>query len=416
MLSRVTEIAISNPEIKFYYNNKPIKIKPKIEQNLFGNTKPIVIDIKEDKFESCFYIIPDWITNGDHYHTLVNNIPAFNGGVHVESFKKLFVLNLISGLEKESRKRKLSPNRSDVSEGILVYNITKMNAPNFDSQSKTRLINEEVGNIIKKYLENPDIYKEIIKKNKEWIDAIYQRCAERTHKKDALEIAKLSKKIVKSKVAKLIDATGTDRSKCSLFITEGLSAVSGICSSRDPELHGAIDLTGKVINVNGENPKKILDNRSLSDIMNSVGLIIGKPANRKDLRYGKILLAADQDPDGNNITALLINFFYTFWPELFDKDLDPIINVFMTPFIIAEKNNKRKYWYSDDYHTFDSKEYSGWRITRAKGLATLEEVDWKYSLAKPKVYPIIEDGNMKESLDLIFNTSRADDRKKWIGL
>lgn len=194
------------------------------------------------------------------------------------------------------------------------------------------------------------------------------------------------------------------------------SAISGMGSARNPDYHGGLALRGKVLNVNGEAPKKILENKELADIMSCVGLMIGVKANRDNLRYGKIYIAHDMDPDGLNIGALLINFFYTFWPELFaDKD-NPFVYIFKTPFIIAEKGKTKKYWYSHDYHEFNPKDYSGWSITRAKGLSTLTEEDWTYSLDNPELYAVVDDGNMKETLDLIFNNKRADDRKEWIGL
>src|SRR5690606_14147554 len=102
--------------------------------------------------------------------------------------------------------------------------------------------------------------KKIIKKYKTWIDEIYERTSERTHKKDMAEVNKLNKKLKKAKIAKLLDATGKDRSKCMLFIAEGASAKGGILNARNPEVHAALDLRGKVMNVHGENPKKVLEN------------------------------------------------------------------------------------------------------------------------------------------------------------
>ena len=291
-----------------------------------------------------------------------------------------------------------------------------MSAPNFDSQSKTRLINEEVGTVVKKFLEDPELYKEVIKKNKEWIDEIYQRCAERTQKKDAADLAKAARKVLRNKVPGLMDATGVDRGKCILFLAEGLSAISGMASVRDPNIHGGLGLRGKVLNVNGEAPRKVIENAALADIMNSLGLIIGDRANRHAMRYGKLYVAHDMDPDGLNIGALLINFFHTYWPELFDKDKPPFLHIFMTPYIIAEKGKTRKYWYSHNHLDFNPEDYKGWSITRAKGLGTLTEEDWRHSLDNPVLYPVVDDGKMRETLDLIFNSNRANDRKDWIGL
>jgi len=414
--SRVTEVAICNPLIKIYYNGEQIKVKPRPEQSLFPGMKPMAIEVKEDTFRSRFWIVPGWVESGEHVHTIVNNIPAFNGGVHIETFRRLFYGNLLTALERESKKRRLQPNRSDVTEGVLIYNITNMHGPNFDSQSKTRLINEEVGKIIKAKLEDPELYKEFIRKNRDWIEDIYKRCAERTMKKDAADIAKAAKKNLRNKVPRLMDATGRDRSKCILFLAEGESAISGMGSVRDPDLHGGLGMKGKVLNVNGESPKKVIDNKELGDIMSCLGLVIGQKAKLEDLRYGKVYVAHDMDPDGLNIGALLINFFHTYWPELFEDPKNPFIHIFRTPFIIAEKGKVRKYWYAHNYDEFKPENYSGWTITRAKGLGTLTREDWEYSLKNPEVYPVVDDGNIGETLDLIFNSKRSDDRKSWIGL
>ena len=413
---RITEIAIANPLIRVYFNGNQIKVKPRPEQTMFDKIKPINVEIKQENFRTRFWLVPNFIEDGEHFHTLVNNIPAFNGGVHVETFRRMFYGNLLTSLEKESKRRKLTPNRSDVTEGVLIYNITNMHGPNFDSQSKTRLINEEVSTFVRKNLEDPELYKDVIKKNKEWIEEIYKRCAERTMKKDAADVAKAAKKLSRSKVAGLMDANAKDRTKCILFLAEGESAISGMSSVRDPEIHGGLALRGKVLNVNGEDLKTVIANKALADIMNSLGLIVGQKAKRADLRYGSVYIAHDMDPDGLNIGALLMNFFHTFWPELFDPKDPPFINIFKTPFIIAEKGKQRKYWYSHNYQDFDSAAHSGWSVTRAKGLSTLTEEDWQYSLDNPELFPIVNDGNMQDTLDLIFNGNRSDDRKDWIGI
>jgi len=195
------------------------------------------------------------------------------------------------------------------------------------------------------------------------------------------------------------------------------SAKSMVAAVRNPEIHGALPLRGKILNVRGELPKTVIENQIIADIMTAVGVGLGQRADRKDMRYGKIHLAADQDPDGANITALLVNFFYLHWPELFDPNLPTVFYVFQTPFIIQEKGKKRFYWYADDYHTYKSEDWKGApKPTRAKGLGSLEEVDWIHSLSNPKLIPLTDDGNLAEALDLIFSQSRADDRKLWIGL
>lgn len=413
--SRMYEIALCCPKVKVYYNGE--RIQPKsVEKSLFAGLKPIHIEVKEETFDSNFWLLPNFMESGEHQHSLVNRIPAFDGGIHIDTLKRFFFSGLITALERESKKRKLTPNRSDISEGILIFNITTMDAPNFNSQSKTRLNNEETGKYIKKALDDPEFFKNVIKKYPDWINEIYERCAERTMKKDASDISKDAKKLLREKVPGLMDATGSDRRKCILFLAEGLSAISGMASVRDPEIHGGLGLKGKVMNVFEAMPKEVMEDGALRDVMNSVGIIPGMTADRNLMRYNQVFIAHDMDPDGLNIGALLINFFYKYWPELFDPAKPPVINIFMTPFIIAEKGKTRKYWYSDNVDEFNPEDYKGWSITRAKGLGTLTKDDWEHSLANPKLFPIIDDGKMKETLDLIFNPKRANDRKTWIGL
>jgi len=320
-------------------------------------------------------------------------------------------------LERESKRRGLVPNRSDIADGLLIYNVTVMHAPNFDSQSKTRLINDDVDSYIKTVLEDDATLKTVIKNHKPWIDQIYARCAARTQKKDDAELAKQARKMMRTKVPKLLDANGKDRSKCILLITEGDSAKTMVSAVRDPEVHGALPLRGKILNVRGEAPKALLDNQILMDLMTSIGCALGQRAERGDLRYGQVWLAADQDPDGANITALLVNFFYLHWPELFDPKLPTFFSALQTPFIIQEKGKNRHYWYADDYHTYDAKDWKGApKPTRAKGLGSLEEADWRHSLVKPKLIPITDDGGLGDALRLIFDPRGADARKAWIAL
>lgn len=415
LFSRIFDIALANPMVKFYWNGKPIRVRPIPEKTLFPDGDVIVLEMKDESFKSKFILKPDFC-KGEMVHTTVNNISAFNGGTHIEAFKRFFYAGLLSAMTPQAKKRKLTPNRNDINEGLFIYNITTMNAPDFDSQSKTRLINEEVGKIVKSHLEKEKLFKDIIRKNPKWIESILDRCADRTQKKDDRDVKAMSKKMLRGRVPDLLDASGKNRQKCILILGEGDSAVAGIPPVRDPEVHAVLGIQGKVMNVNGEAPRKVVDSATLSSLMTAIGLVIGQKAIRRNLNYGKVYLATDADPDGLNIAALLTNFFYSYWPELFADNEEPMFYVFNTPFIIARKGKQTKYWYSHNFRDFEPEKYKGWELTRAKGLAALEEGDWIYSLQNPDLYAIVEDGKMNESLDLIFNGSRADDRKEWIGL
>lgn len=415
--ARVFDVALCYPQLRVYYNGKRVETAGTVERTVFPDTKPIAFTVREPGFISQFWLVPNFTQDGSEMsHTLVNAIPTFNGGTHVDAFKRKFFSGLIDALAPVSKKRRLTPNRSDIADGLLVFNITEMNAPKFDSQNKTRLINEESAKIVERALAEPEFFKRVIKNNAEWIEEVYTRCAERTQKKDNADAAKLAKKSSRTKVEDLEDASGLNRQKCVLFLGEGKSAISGMVEARDADIHGGLPLRGKVLNVFGKSHKIVWENEALRKIMQSIGLVPGQRVNRHTLRYGKVYFATDADEDGKNIAALLVNFFYTLWPDLFDPKQEPFIYIFDTPLIIAVKGKTRKYWFNDNYDTFDGDAHKGWDITRAKGLAALKRDDWRYALATPKVQPIIDDGMLKESLDLLFNDKRSDDRKQFIGM
>jgi len=411
--SRLLEIAACNPKIKIYFNGKKIETKRGVEKTLFDGMKGIHIPVRVEDFKSDFWVYPNALEKGEHTHSLVNNVPTFDGGEHVEEFRRVFVQGMLKALTKPARKLKLVPNRSDVLETLLFFSVTQMKAPYFGNQAKTKLINEEVKNPIREQVENDEIFKQIILKNKEWVAEILERTAVRTSRRDQVDIDRESKKNLRNKIAKLKDATSRLRQDCILFLAEGDSAIEGMNNVRDPKIHGGLPLRGKIMNVFDENPKKVIANQALADIMNSLGLIIGQKAVRSNLRYGKVYIACDMDQDGANITALLVNFFYRFWPELFDK-ANPFFFIFLTPFIIVEKGKDRHYWYSNDYRDFDPAAWKGATVRRAKGLGTLRKENWQHAISEPRLIQLTDDGKLEKTLDLIFNGTRADARKEWM--
>jgi DNA gyrase/topoisomerase IV subunit B len=206
------------------------------------------------------------------------------------------------------------------------------------------------------------------------------------------------------------------------ILTNGLishnSAIAGLVAARDPEIHGGLPLRGKPMNVREEVASAVLKNEVLAKVMATIGLVPGVRPNRDRLRYGSVYITTDADEDGKNIAALLVNFFYTFWKDLFDPGYPPFIYIFDTPLIIAVKGKVRKFWYNDNIDTFNGDDYKGWEITRAKGLAALKKEDWKQILVNPKLIPITDDGELDQALDLLFNKDKAsaDKRKVWIGM
>jgi DNA gyrase/topoisomerase IV subunit B len=415
---RMWDIAVANPKVNVFFNDEhlvPNDPKKPVEDTYFPNVLAGVVEMKSADFNASFYIVPNFSDQEVVYGT-VNNLPVFDGGSHIEAFRNLFYPAVMKILQPRLKKEKLTMRKEDISTGLLIYSVTRMSNPQFDSQTKVRLVSEVKPIIKTLFLESS--VSALLRRNPDWVESILDKCRSRSTAKDRRDINKAQKAMKRQQVAGLRDATAKVRDQCVLFLGEGESAIGKMVEVRDPAIHGGLGLRGKILNTYGIQPKKVLDSEALKSIMNSIGLEIGEKAVRGKLRYNKIFIATDEDEDGKNITALLVNFFYTFWPELFTDKNKPFIFKFYTPFIIAKKNKTRKYIYADKYDEFKTDlatgQYKGWKITRAKGVGRLDRDDWSHSIKKPKLTPIIDDGDLKSTLDLIFNPMRADDRKGWL--
>ena len=329
---RLWDIAVANPNLKVSFNGKRLitsNTKDPVMSTYFKGTASVgkitianhkSEDLRYKNFRSWFYLKPNFTSTdakGPIVHSMVNSLPAFQGGTHMDEFAELFYPVAIRFLKKKAGKEELNVRREDIAAGLLVLNVTEMHSQNFDSQTKGRLISEVRNHMRESF--DPFWVESIFRRNPTWANEILDRCRDRKRLTEDKDVARVQRKMQSAKVASLDDATGKDRSKCILFIAEGDSAIGGISDVRNPKIHGGIKLTGKIMNVYGLKPKKVVENKVLSDIMTSIGLVIGQRAKIDSLRYGAIFIAADEDEDGKNITALVVNFFYRFWPELLEK-------------------------------------------------------------------------------------------------
>jgi DNA gyrase/topoisomerase IV subunit B len=184
-----------------------------------------------------------------------------------------------------------------------------------------------------------------------------------------------------------------------LGIYEGLSAVSAFRKFRDTQTQGAFPLKGKFINVSEMKASEIVKNDEAVQLMASLGLKLGEEPTQ--LRYGRIYLYTDADPDGNHISATLINFFNRFWPELFDQGR---VYKVMTPLVVAKKGKDSLNFYTQvDFDAWEKSTKSrGWEIEYKKGLGALEDFEYAEIIKNPKLIQLKNDKNYKESLDAWF--------------
>ena len=211
------------------------------------------------------------------------------------------------------------------------------------------------------------------------------------------------KKAKKQRVEKLLDANERrERHLCTLFICEGDSAIGGLRSARNKLYQGGIALKGKPMNVMQASINDVINNQEFLDIMASIGLTIGQKAEVKDLRYSKIVFLADSDVDGGHINTLLVNFFFTFWPEMFEQGA---IQFAKAPLFEVITDKETLFVESDEQLERLKKTSVKIReIQRNKGLGEMSPEAFKHTLSRDEFCKITVDdmSSAKHTLDICF--------------
>jgi DNA gyrase subunit B len=180
------------------------------------------------------------------------------------------------------------------------------------------------------------------------------------------------------------------------------SAGSAARKFRDPNKQAYFSLRGKFINVSEITYQKLTQNNEVVNLMAAIGLKLGQKATRENLRYGKVLIYTDADQDGYSICGLLLNFFYKYWPEIFEMD---VIWKAETPLIVAthKKKGKVSFYTNDDFISWaDKNSQREWEIEYKKGLAALVDDEYKEIIEKPILTLIKKDDLSKETLSVWF--------------
>lgn len=180
------------------------------------------------------------------------------------------------------------------------------------------------------------------------------------------------------------------------------SAGSAARKFRDPNKQAYFSLRGKFINVSEITYQKLTQNNEVVNLMAAIGLKLGQKATRENLRYGKVLIYTDADQDGYSICGLLLNFFYKYWPEIFEMD---VIWKAETPLIVAthKKKGKVSFYTNDDFISWtDKNSQKEWEIEYKKGLAALVDDEYKEIIEKPILTLIKKDEFSKETLSVWF--------------
>lgn len=408
--NRAMEIALTNPGFEVTYNKEVFHYKHGFD-DIIKKLSPTGQYYKFITDGIEFYVIFDINTGIDEMmFTWVNSSFLFDGGVCNTVFLNSFYDKVTNHLKSQAKKEKTEITKNDIREGLLIIGNLKLSNVTYDSQSKTRLISPNIRKEVDALID--EHWNKFVRQNKVWIETVLQRSVLRHHQTANKKAVKDMQKNLNKKIPELRDANSKDRSKCRLFVSEGLSAAGSIIEVRDVETMGVYPLTGKINNVYGCSVAQILNMNKVSNLFSSIGLIPGEVIPRENLRYNELVIATDADPDGSDIFSLLINIFYQFCPYLFNPKEKPFFYRLTAPNIIAIKGKNRKYF--PNKKSFNYEAYKGWEVRYLKGLGSMESCDWVSVINNPDYFlPIFDDGNMKDVMKLLFSED-VEPRKNWL--
>lgn len=421
MKKRVVDAAGStNKRCRVYLNGNPIPIiqfkdytdlyfekedQPKV-YGKFGDRWEYVVTISEGQFQQVSF---------------VNCINTTKGGTHVTHVADQFVDAIVDKVNKKNRGgMQIKP--FHVRNHIWIFVNSLIVNPTFDSQTKDTMTLK-----ISKFGSKCEVQDSTIKQliNTGIIDIVLQwaKAKESIDMKKKMKATGSRTRLLD--VPKLEDANlaGTKNSEeCTLILTEGDSAkalaVAGL-SIVGRDRFGVFPLRGKPLNVRDANFQQTMNNAEIQAMIKILGLEQGKSYDSvKQLRYGSVMIMADQDYDGSHIKGLLINMMQHWWPTLFRKQ--GFLKEFITPIVKATKGPQEVQFFTvADYEGWreKNKDGKGWNIKYYKGLGTSTSKEGK------DYFKNIKDHRMEfrwtgekddQLIDLAFNKKRADDRKDWI--
>ena len=293
-------------------------------------------------------------TYSENVFSYVNNINTIEGGTHVAGFRRGLTRTLKAYADKSGllKNMKIEITGDDFREGLTAVISVKVQEPQFEGQTKTKLGNNEVmgavdiavGEILGNYLEeNPKEARLIVNK-------VILAATARAAARKARELVQRKSVMTGSGLpGKLSDCANNDPSLCELYLVEGDSAGGTAKQGRDREFQAILPLRGKILNVEKAMEHKIYENEEIKNMFTGLGVSRGTPEDDKalnitKLRYHKIIIMTDADVDGSHITTLILTFFFRYMKELVEAGY---VYIASPPLYQVKKGKESEYCWND---------------------------------------------------------------------